>query len=106
MDRTPLLVVDQLRKVYTRGVLKKQVIFDLEADFTIETPSIVGMMGPNGSGKTTLFELITGSNQPNSGNVYCHGHDTRLLPQCNTINKEMKNLNHNLEKTNIGWMDP
>ena len=74
-DRTPLLVVEQLRKVYTRGVLKKQVTFNLEADFTIETPSIVGMMGPNGSGKTTLFELITGSNQPNSGNVYCHGHD-------------------------------
>ncbi len=37
-------------------------------------------MGPNGSGKTTLFELITGSNQPTSGMVRCHGkniHDVR-----------------------------
>ncbi len=31
------------------------------------------MMGPNGSGKTTLFELITGSNRPTSGRVYCCG---------------------------------
>lgn len=74
-DQIPLLTVDQIRKVYTRGVFKKQVTFDLEADFTIESPAIVGMMGPNGSGKTTLFELITGSNRPNSGNVYCRGQD-------------------------------
>ena len=74
-DPSPLLVVDNLRKVYTRGVLNKQVTFQLEADFTIAAPAIVGMMGPNGSGKTTLFELITGSNRPNSGNVYCLGHD-------------------------------
>jgi ABC-type lipopolysaccharide export system ATPase subunit len=74
-DRSPLLVVDNLRKVYTRGVLNKQVTFKLEADFTITAPSIVGLMGPNGSGKTTLFELITGSNRPNSGKVFCLGHD-------------------------------
>ena len=70
-----LLVVDSLRKVYTRGVLNKQVTFKLEADFTISEPAIVGVMGPNGSGKTTLFELITGSNRPNSGKVFCLGHD-------------------------------
>ncbi len=33
------------------------------------------MLGPNGSGKTTLFELITGSNQPTAGTVYCAGKD-------------------------------
>lgn len=74
-DQSPLLVVDNLRKVYTRGVLNKQVSFKLEADFTIAAPSIVGLMGPNGSGKTTLFELITGSNRPNSGKVFCLGQD-------------------------------
>jgi ABC-type multidrug transport system ATPase subunit len=56
-------------------VFSKQVTFKLEADFTISAPAIVGMMGPNGSGKTTLFELITGSNRPNSGKVFCLGHD-------------------------------
>lgn len=75
MPDEPLLVVDNLRKEYTRGILARQVTFEIEADFTIEKPGIVGMMGPNGSGKTTLFELITGSNQPTRGKVYCNGHN-------------------------------
>jgi ABC-type multidrug transport system ATPase subunit len=70
---TPLLEVDRLRKVYTRGLLNRQETFRLEADFTIQEPAIVGMMGPNGSGKTTLFELITGSNSPSAGQVRCLG---------------------------------
>ncbi len=76
---TPLLEVDGLRKVYTRGFLKKQETFRLEADFTIEEPAIVGLMGPNGSGKTTLFELITGSNSPTAGEVRCMGQNVHNI---------------------------
>jgi ABC-type multidrug transport system ATPase subunit len=76
---TPLLEVDRLRKVYTRGFLNKQETFRLEADFTIEEPAIVGMMGPNGSGKTTLFELITGSNSPSAGQVRCLGRNVHNI---------------------------
>jgi ABC-type branched-subunit amino acid transport system ATPase component len=71
----PILVVDQVRKRYTRGLVNRQVTFSLAADFTIAEPGIVGVMGPNGSGKTTLFELITGSNLPSSGRVLCQGRD-------------------------------
>jgi ABC-type multidrug transport system ATPase subunit len=70
-----MLRVENLRKVYTQGRLKKRVTFTLEADFAIDTPQIVGVMGPNGSGKTTLFELITGSNAPTSGRVLAKGQD-------------------------------
>lgn len=76
----PFLQVEKLRKEYSRGLIKKQVTFTLEADFSIDKPAIVGMMGPNGSGKTTLFELITGSNLPSSGQVRVMGrniHDVR-----------------------------
>ncbi len=76
----PFLQVEKLRKEYTRGLINRQVTFSLEADFTIEEPAIVGMMGPNGSGKTTLFELITGSNMPTTGRVMVMGqniHDVR-----------------------------
>ena len=58
VEFTPLLVVDKLRKIYTRGVLNKQVTFELEADFTIDGPAIVGTMGPNGSGKTTTIGMM------------------------------------------------
>ncbi len=70
---TPILKVDKLEKVYRMGLLRPRETFRLEADFEIDDPTIVGVMGPNGSGKTTLFELITGSNQPTSGQVTCGG---------------------------------
>ncbi len=71
----PLLEVNALKKVYKRGWPNAKETFRLDADFRIEKPGIVGMMGPNGSGKTTLFELITGSNRPTSGNVLVQGRD-------------------------------
>ena len=75
MADTALLEVKNLSKQYTKGIFSKQVTFQIEADFTVKKPAIVGLMGPNGSGKTTLFELITGSNLPTRGEVYCNGHN-------------------------------
>jgi ABC-type multidrug transport system ATPase subunit len=71
----PLLAVERVRKQYTRGLLRREVTFSLEADLRVDEPAIVGVMGPNGSGKTTLFELITGSNLPSSGRVLVAGRD-------------------------------
>lgn len=68
-----VLEVKGLEKTYTRGLLSRTPTFSLTADFTIEKPAIVGLMGPNGSGKTTLFELITGSNRPTAGEVRVEG---------------------------------
>ena len=79
MAAPPLLHVDRLARRYTRGVLRRQVTFSLEADFPIEGPAVVGVMGPNGSGKTTLFELITGSNAPDAGRVLVDGQDIHAV---------------------------
>ncbi|HEY2927049.1 ATP-binding cassette domain-containing protein [Piscinibacter sp.] len=76
---TPLLRVDGLTKRYTRGLLQPEVTFSLAADFTIEGPGVIGVMGPNGSGKTTLFELITGSNLPTRGRVLVNGQDIHAV---------------------------
>ena len=74
-----MLRVERLRKVYMRGLLRREPTFTLEADFSIQEPTIIGMMGPNGSGKTTLFELMTGSNQPSAGRVVCAGQDVHRV---------------------------
>jgi len=71
----PLLAVEDVGKQYTRGLVRREITFSLAADFVVETPAIVGVMGPNGSGKTTLFELITGSNLPSQGRVLVDGRD-------------------------------
>ncbi len=44
-------------------------------DCTVEVPlgSITGLIGPNGSGKTTLFNVITGYDRVDAGEVYFDG---------------------------------
>jgi sulfate-transporting ATPase len=37
--------------------------------FNIPAGAIVGIIGPNGAGKSTLFKMITGQQQPDSGDV-------------------------------------
>ena len=71
----PLLRVENVAKQYQRGVFKKTTTFSLHADFEVDKPCVIGVMGPNGSGKTTLFELITGSNLPSAGRVLVNGQD-------------------------------
>ena len=75
MSTAPLLVLDHVRKVYTRGRVVRRPTFTLEADLVIEQPGIIGVVGPNGAGKTTLFEMMTGSNAPSAGHVYVAGTD-------------------------------
>ncbi len=40
-----------------------------DLSFKIPPGAIVGIIGPNGAGKSTLFRMITGQEQPDSGNV-------------------------------------
>ena len=75
MSSHPLLRVENVAKQYQRGVFRKTTTFSLNADFEVDKPCVVGVMGPNGSGKTTLFELITGSNLPSAGRVLVNGQD-------------------------------
>jgi energy-dependent translational throttle protein EttA len=37
--------------------------------FKIPAGAIVGIIGPNGAGKSTLFRMLTGKEQPNSGEI-------------------------------------
>jgi ATP-binding cassette ChvD family protein len=40
-----------------------------DMNFRLPPGGIVGVIGPNGAGKTTLFRMITGEEQPDSGDI-------------------------------------
>src|SRR5204862_4746899 len=54
---------DGLRKGFGDQLLIDDAAFDLPRG------AIVGIIGPNGAGKTTLFKMITGSEQPDGGEL-------------------------------------
>jgi branched-chain amino acid transport system ATP-binding protein len=41
----------------------------LDFNFSVEEFETIGIIGPNGAGKTTVFNLISGLNQPDAGNI-------------------------------------
>ncbi|HEX4761803.1 MAG TPA: ATP-binding cassette domain-containing protein, partial [Sphingomicrobium sp.] len=57
--------------IEVKGVSKAygdKLLFE-NLSFSLPPGGIVGIIGPNGAGKTTLFRLITGQEQPDSGEV-------------------------------------
>src|SRR5215213_601389 len=58
-----VIEVEGVTKAYGDKLLFENLSFDLPPG------GIVGIIGPNGAGKTTLFKLITGQEQPDSGEV-------------------------------------
>ncbi len=69
-----LLEVKQLSKSF--GGL--QVINHLS--FALDEGEILSLIGPNGAGKSTVLNLITGINQPDSGDIRFQGRSLLGLP--------------------------
>ena len=42
-------------------------------DLTVHTGEVLGIVGHNGAGKSTLMRLISGSEQPDRGDITVHG---------------------------------
>jgi ABC-2 type transport system ATP-binding protein len=65
----PVLVAENLRKLYGATVAVDDV------SFVIEPRETVGLLGPNGAGKTTTINMILGVLEPTGGTVHIEGHD-------------------------------
>lgn len=68
------LVVNKITKRFG-GVIANEDI-----SMNIKEGEIVSIIGPNGAGKTTLFNMITGVDRPDSGEVKFNGKVITFLP--------------------------
>jgi len=74
MNNQPLLQVRGLRREFGGVVAVDNV------DLTIYPGQTVSVIGPNGAGKTTLFNLISGLDRPDAGEVWLDGERVTGLP--------------------------
>lgn len=70
-----------------------------ETDLKIEDNDRIGLVGVNGAGKSTLLDLLTGREQPDTGNIYVSGNvaigflrQNSGLDTANTIWAEMQSV--------------
>jgi putative ABC transport system ATP-binding protein len=73
----PLLVAEQVRKVYRTGEIEVEALVGL--DLAVHRGELVAVMGPSGSGKTTLLNCLSGLDEIDGGRVLVEGQDLFAL---------------------------
>jgi putative ABC transport system ATP-binding protein len=73
MQSNTVVAIDKLNYYYGKGKLRKQILFDINAN--VDAGEIVFLTGPSGSGKTTLLTLIGGLRSLHSGSLKVMGEE-------------------------------
>jgi ABC-type multidrug transport system ATPase subunit len=69
------IFIHSLRKVYYgRGTVPTKVAVK-DVSITIPHGEVFGLLGANGAGKTTLLKMVSGQEDPSSGNALINGYD-------------------------------
>jgi len=74
VERTPILEVDNLNRVFKGADLEIHAVVD--ASFRMERGEFSCVVGSSGSGKSTLLNLIASLDTPTSGQILFNGQDT------------------------------
>lgn len=77
MNNQPLLVCEQLSKIYQEGALSTEVLKNVS--FTMNEGETMAIVGSSGSGKSTLLHLLGGLDTPSQGNVIFRGQQINQL---------------------------
>lgn len=68
-----------LTKSYYEGDVRRVVLQNAHAEF--HAGEITAILGKSGSGKSTLLNLISGIDEPDSGQIWVDGQDLTTLPE-------------------------
>ena len=69
-----------LRKIFKRGTIDEKVAMN-GIDLHIPAGTFVTVIGSNGAGKTTLLNLISGTVEPDEGEIFLDGTRVTHLPE-------------------------
>ncbi len=76
---TAFLRFHNLTKSYHEGDVRRVVLQNAHAEF--QSGEITAIIGKSGSGKSTLLNLISGIDEPDSGQIWVNGQDLTALPE-------------------------
>ena len=78
-DSSTLITLNRLSKFYIEGERQRHVFSDV--NLKIQNGEFVVLLGRSGSGKSTLLNLLSGIDQPNSGQIVVNGVDLTALSE-------------------------
>lgn len=96
-----LLVVNNLKKVYTTRFGLNSVTALNGATFTVERGEYVAVMGESGSGKTTLLNIIAALDKPTSGEVMLDGKNIAAVKESAMTSFRRDNLGFVFQDFNL-----
>ena len=67
----PVMNATRVWKIYPSGESTVQAVKGV--DVSVDAGEMVAIMGPSGCGKTTLLNILSGIDEPNSGDVHVNG---------------------------------
>ena len=75
----PAVVIENLTKVFKRGVGHKLFTAVKDVSFSVKAGEVYGLIGPNGSGKSTTMKVLLGLLAPTQGRTSIFGMDSQTV---------------------------
>ena len=82
-QKTILLSVEHLRKIYNSRFGSNQVEALKNISFSVDQGEFIAVMGESGSGKTTLLNLLAALDRPTEGKILLAGKDITQIGDSN-----------------------
>ncbi|MGH8835905.1 MAG: ABC transporter ATP-binding protein [Actinomycetes bacterium] len=98
-DGQPLLVAEQVTKVYRSGEVSVLALDRL--DLTVRAGELVAVMGPSGSGKTTLLNCLSGLDDIDTGRVLIQGRDLFAMSDAHRTEHRARSMGFVFQSYNL-----
>ena len=100
-QKTILLSVEHLRKIYNSRFGSNQVEALKNISFSVDQGEFIAVMGESGSGKTTLLNLLAALDRPTEGKILLAGKDITQIGDSNISRFRRENLGFVFQDFNL-----